>query len=112
MTRTVVWINTTFVGFHRYKDAPKEVEFLRAWHRHVFHVRVGVSVEGLNREVEFFNLKGRVNEFLQRNYEGQSFEKSCEMIAHHLSTFFSACEVTVSEDGENGATVTTEEYDA
>jgi hypothetical protein len=101
---TFVWITTQFVGYHRWKDAPEEVDFLRNWHRHIFHVRVGVEVSALNREVEFFILKKKVDEFLKGAYEGKTFEASCEMIANVILNQFKASVVTVSEDNENGAT--------
>lgn len=102
-TCTMIWIRTQFVGFHRYRDAPDEVAFLRDWHRHVFHVRLGVQVTGLNREVEFFTLKKRVDNYLTA-YANKQFESSCEQIADNLMKVFGACLVEVAEDGENGAT--------
>lgn len=102
---TTVFVRTQFVGYHRWKDAPDHVAFLRDYHRHVFHVEVEVPVTGLNREVEFFTLKQVVDDFLLAHYEGQYFEKSCEMIANRLADKFNATYVEVSEDGENGARV-------
>lgn len=103
-TCTMVWVRTQFVGFHRYRDAPDEVAFLRDYHRHVFHVRLGVQVTGLNREVEFFTLKKKVDDFLECAYANKEFEASCEQIADNLMKVFGACFVEVSEDGECGAT--------
>ena len=99
-----VWVSTTFVGVHRWKNAPDQVGFLRDWHRHVFHVKLAVSVVGLDREVEFLQLKEKVNIHLARTYR-ERFELSCEMIALDLVREFRAKWVEVSEDGENGAIV-------
>ena len=103
--KTVVWVSTLFEGFHRWKDAPNDVAFLRSFHRHVFDVKLGIEVGDDNREVEFFQLKKKVDEYINKTFEGQQFEFSCEQIAKLLLTRFSASFVEVSEDGENGATV-------
>jgi hypothetical protein len=101
----IVWVTDTFYGFHRWKDAPSEVEFLRDFHRHLFHVKVGMAVKQLDREIEFFLLKADLAMKLE-DYQGQQFEKSCEMIATEILECMGAEFVEVSEDGENGATVT------
>jgi len=103
--KTIVWVTTLFEGYHRWKDAPDDVEFLRSFHRHVFDVRLGVEVGDDNREVEFFQLKREIGEFINKTFEGNHFEFSCEQIAKQLLTKFNASYVEVSEDGENGATV-------
>jgi len=103
--RTEVWITTRFEGFHRWKDAPKEVSFLRELHRHVFHVRLGKHVNGMDREIEFITLKRDVDFYIAEHLDGQVFDLSCEMLAAQLLGEFGASFVEVSEDGENGATV-------
>ncbi len=103
--KVVVWITDVFEGFHRWEDAPDAVSFLRNMHRHLFHVKVGVLVIGLDREREFFLLKRKLSEKLDQ-YRGQSFSSSCEIIATEILKFMDAEYVSVSEDKENGATVT------
>ncbi len=103
--KIVVWISTSFIGFHRWKDAPDATSFLRDWHRHKFNVKVGVCVNHENRQIEFFDLKEKVDLYLRVHYEGQKFASSCEHIACELFDKFNAELVTVDEDGENGATV-------
>lgn len=101
---TSVFVTTRFVGFHRWKDAPEQHAYLRNWHRHVFHVRLTVSVNHDNREVEFIDLKKQVDEYIACIFVLPGpFEHSCEQIARLLLDYFSASEVEVSEDGENGA---------
>lgn len=101
----IVWIRSSFVGFHRWRDAPADVAFLRNYHRHVFYAKVGVKVGHMNRDVEFFQLKRRVDSYLAEHFQMQYFEASCEMIAADLLKQFDAVAVEVSEDNENGATV-------
>lgn len=102
MIRTV-WVTSSFTGFHCWKDAPEKTEFLRNWHRHIFHVKLGVQVNHGDREVEFFDLKERLDSFLQTNYHLEYFYESCEQIAEQIINRFQASFVEVSEDGENGA---------
>ena len=101
----LVYIKTTFVAYHRYIDAPEEVAFLRNWHRHVFHVMVMVEVTHANRDVEFFTLKRKVEEYIDVWFRDAHFELSCEQIATMILRDFEAKCVEVSEDGENGAVV-------
>lgn len=103
--KTVVWITTKFAAFHRWASAPDPYAFLRDYHRHLFHVRLGVSVGHGDREVEFFDLKARLEEYLRESYTGKQFELSCEQIASEILIRFRGCWCEVSEDGENGATV-------
>lgn len=110
-----VFVRTTFVGFHRWKDAPDKCAFLREWHRHVFHVELGVQIEDpskLNREIEFLELKNALDDFIhsQQWHEDRDrglnrFEDSCEMIADKIVRQFKGLYCEVSEDGENGARV-------
>lgn len=103
---TYIWVTTSFVGFHRWKDAPSEVEFLRHFHRHVFHVKLFVPVSHDNRDVEFLQLKDRLDAYLVLTFGGEGFEHSCEQIASMiLDVYPHATRCEVSEDGENGATV-------
>lgn len=103
--QTVVYIRTRFAGFHRWKNAPDQVAFLRDFHRHEFHVKVAVPVNHDNRDVEFLQLKARVDAVLTERYKDKKFEESCEMIASNLVDWFDAVWADVSEDGENGAVV-------
>lgn len=106
-----VWITTQFVGFHLWDDAPPHREYLRALHRHVFHVRVELSVAHDDREIEYHDLKDEVDGYIHRAEWGPAW--SCEAMARDLldslrlghpgREFY---QVTVSEDGENGSTIT------
>jgi len=97
-----VRVRSQFVGWHKWKDAPDDVAFLRDFHRHVFKVELVVPVRHGDREVEFFTLQKQLDGFLARNYAGRKFLESCEQIAENIGVnFLHSHEVTVSEDGEN-----------
>jgi hypothetical protein len=108
---TFVWVTSHFAGYHRWKDAPEKVAFLRDWHRHVFHVKLSVRVEHADRAIEFFILKEKLDNVLQTEFNQQRFEYSCESIALKIIELMKADEgvdvamCEVSEDNENGATV-------
>lgn len=110
MKRTIF---VTFVkeGIHCYPDAPAGVEFLRSPHRHMFHFRVTTEVFHNDRDIEFILFK-RELEGLYKEAILEIDYMSCEMLAEGLINYISskyagrAISVEVSEDGENGATLT------
>lgn len=113
--KRTVWVTTSFIAYHKWVGAPEEVGFLRDFHRHVFHVRVEVTITHNEREVEFILLKRRVDDILSV-FEEQQFLHSCETLAEHLidvlqEEWYRVKSVTVSEDGENGATLTVKQSD-
>lgn len=100
-------------GFHRWEDSP--VDFLLNKHRHLFHITCEVEVSGeIDREVEFFvlqrDLRKAINSIGREGAFGLDFgEMSCETIAKKLCDLlcqfgYKVVSVTVSEDGEVGAT--------
>lgn len=103
---TRIYVRTEFEAFHRWKDAPDDVAFLRDYHRHVFKVRVDMDVSHGNRDIEFFQFKRKLDSFINKRFTGAHFEFSCEQIASYILKEFNAFSVEVSEDGENGAVVT------
>ncbi len=116
--RQYVWVTTKLSAFHNWPGAPKNIAYLRDKHRHVFHIRVQVDVRHADREVEFIQLKEKVENILVTQFGTSDSCKrdlgatSCEMLAQSIALFVSQLyktpreiEVTVSEDGENGATI-------
>lgn len=112
MNKTFIKIRTEFEGFHFYPNAgsinPK-IKFLENEHRHMFKVEVKISVNHLDRELEFFLVKWALENFIN---DGDQNHKSCEMIArdileNHLIPSYGEryYEVTVSEDGESDGIV-------
>lgn len=115
-----IFITTQFEGFHRWKDAPESVGFLRDIHRHIFHVKVTASVTHAERDIEFILFKREVEEIIQRIQADEDTSQplsdwSCETWAKAILTALRdrgynnkmTCEI--SEDGENGAVVSTED---
>lgn len=109
-----VWCTFQKEGIHLYPQAaidPKlsEVSFLGVPHRHMFHFRVEIEVFHDDRDIEFIMFK-RELENLYAQGTLQLNHRSCEMLADELATYIldkyagrDLC-ITVSEDGENGAT--------
>lgn len=111
ITTRTIFVQFTKEGIHRYPDAPEGVEFLRHPHRHIFHFRVTLDVFHNDRDVEFILFK-RELEALYSAATLQVDYKSCEMLAEDLIEYIAkqypgrSISVEVSEDGENGATLT------
>jgi len=108
-TKTYIRVRTEFEGFHYYPGAAeidKRIRFLESEHRHMFKVEVKISVDHLDRELEFFLVKWALQEHIE---SGNQNHKSCEMIAtdileNHLIPCYGDnryYEIVVSEDGES-----------
>lgn len=103
-TKNTVIIQFTQEGFHNYPDAPTEVKFLRADHRHSFIIKMAFEVSHNNREKEIFLMRDEVRFMLTEFYGSpcQFDAMSCEMIAQELLEHF-------EEDGAIWAEVWEEE---
>lgn len=110
-SKQTVIVTARVVGFHFWAAAPDEVSYLRANHRHEFHLRVEANVTDGDREVEFHILKRLVREATGGGeLEIEYGPMSCEHIAVQLATKLKELGTTVSaievfEDGECGARV-------
>ena len=112
-TETFIKVRTEFEGYHFYPNAgsiDRRIKFLENEHRHMFKVEVKISVNHLDRELEFFLVKWALSEFIQG---GNMNHKSCEMIAtdileNHLLPKYGQrfYEIIVSEDGESDGIIT------
>jgi hypothetical protein len=118
--KRMIWITFRKEGIHKYPAAATDpnlctageydVSFLANPHRHIFHFNVGIQVFHNDRDIEFIQFK----RWLENLYAGGTLElnfKSCEMISDDLYEEIASrypdrdVEITVSEDGENGATI-------
>lgn len=117
--RRMIWVTFRKEGIHKYPAAATDpnlatgdeydVSFLGTPHRHIFHFNVGIQVFHNDRDIEFIQFK----RWLEKLYQGtlELNFKSCEMISDDLYEVIATrypgrdIEITVSEDGENGATI-------
>lgn len=95
-------IKTQFNAFHRWKDAPDDVSFLRDYHRHIFFVKLEVQVEHDNRDIEFFTIKKALDRYIELRYKDKKFDYGCEAIAEDICEEFDGWNCCVFEDNENG----------
>jgi hypothetical protein len=120
--RRMIWITFRKEGIHNYPAAETDinlktgdeydVSFLGYPHRHIFHFTVAIEVFHNDRDVEFIQFKRWLEKLYSRDKGILSLEyKSCEMISDDLYEVIASrypnrnIEITVAEDGENGATV-------
>jgi hypothetical protein len=109
-----IWVTFQREGIHKFPAAatdPKlaDVAFLANEHRHIFHFNVAIEVFHNDRDIEFIQF----TRWLESLYQGtlELNFKSCEMISDDLYEVIASrypgrdIEITVSEDGENGATI-------
>ena len=110
---TNIIVNLQVEGFHNWPDAPSEVAFLRAPHRHIFHICCKKHVTHNDRDIEIILFKRKVLKYLLDKYLLAGIDvnvcnfntMSCEMIATELTNQFNLEYCSVLEDGENGAEV-------
>lgn len=118
--KRMIFVTFQKEGIHKYPAAASDfnlatgdeydVSFLGTPHRHIFHFNVAIEVFHNDRDIEFIQFK----RWLENLYKGGTLAlnyKSCEMISDDLyeqiATRYPEREIiiTVSEDGENGATI-------
>lgn len=120
--RRMIWVTFRKEGIHRYPAAEYDlklktgddydVSFLGYPHRHIFHFNVGIQVFHNDRDIEFIQFKRWLEGMYSSAQNILSLDfKSCEMISDDLFEQIASrypdrdIEITVSEDGENGATI-------
>ena len=123
----MIWVTFQREGIHCYPAALTDpllatgdyydVSFLGHPHRHIFHFRVSIDVFHNDRDIEFIQFKRWLENLYSSNNSNNSSIleldwKSCEMIADelyiHIADRYPGRSVTieVSEDGENGCSIT------
>lgn len=111
-------ISITFsqIGFHCWRQAPQPRAYLINRHRHLFRIRVEVTVSGDGREIEFHDLLDFCLEWFDTNEQGvqqhgEYGTLSCEALAERLGNRVCTewpnrpVAIMVSEDGECSAIV-------
>lgn len=97
-------------GFHRWPDAPDNLDYLRDRHRHIFQIRMEFEVSHGDREIEINERQQEIREWLTAKYtpDNRACEfgnLSCEHIAEELLITFGAASCQVLEDGYGGAKI-------
>jgi hypothetical protein len=108
MTTTVIATHRV-KGFHYWPNAPDEVAYLRALHRHEFMFIVGWKVGHDDRQVEYHTAQAWMKSFFvePQNFGARSCETLCKdmfvslELAGHPKPSFIEC----WEDEENGSRV-------
>ena len=120
MVKKYMWVTTQKEGIHRYPDAEHneklatgdwdDVSFLAYPHRHIFHFKVKIEVFHDDRDIEFIQLKRKIEKWLGDGILKLDF-KSCEMMSNDLYDLLKVeypnrdMVISVSEDGENGSEI-------
>jgi len=118
--KRMIFVTFQKEGIHKYPAAATDpslatgdeydVSFLATPHRHIFHFNVAIEVFHNDRDIEFIQFK----RWLLNLYSEGTIQldyKSCEMLSDDLYEQIAYrysdrdIEITVSEDGENGATI-------
>lgn len=119
--RRLIYVTFQKEGIHKYPAAltdknlatgdEYDVSFLGYPHRHIFHFKVAIEVTHNDRDIEFIQFKRWLENLYKDSILALDY-KSCEMIADDLYDVIAerypdrVIEITVSEDNENGATIT------
>lgn len=118
--KRMIFVTFQKEGIHRYPAAATDpnlctageydVSFLANPHRHMFHFNISIEVFHNDRDIEFIQFKRWLESLYNKDILELDF-KSCEMISDDLYEQIASrypdrnIEITVSEDGENGATI-------
>ena len=118
--KRMIFVTFQKEGIHMYPAAATDpnlatgdeydVSFLGTLHRHIFHFNVAIEVFHNDRDIEFIQFKRWLENQYSQGILALDY-KSCEMISDDLYEQIATrypdrnIEITVSEDGENGATI-------
>ena len=115
---TVLWITTSYIGWHKYPDAPDDVSYLRYPHRHKFNVRAEFNVpDTSDRYLEFHMVEKTVKDSIGIVFVSHgmlddngnpidvgSCEHQAKLFGEEIHRIYpELTSVSVDEDGECGA---------
>lgn len=110
MSRMSIWVTGSFIGYHRYPDAPDDVQYLRNLHRHIFNWKAEIFVSpSKDRQLEFHQVQGTIVGAIAFHVNFTN-TGSCETIAKAISDIIWTSvghfdhTTTVDEDEECGST--------
>jgi hypothetical protein len=110
MIKKEVVIRFTFEGIHSWPGCDiEEVKFLQHAHRHIFHVEMRIPVTHNDRDIEIIAMKRQATDFAKSEFGLNMGSLSCEDMAEKIMLRFGCSSVVVTEDGENGASITNTE---
>lgn len=117
-TSKFIRVKWDYVGYHKWKDAPDQVAFLKNLHRHKFYGTATIEVTHDDRELEFFmvlnEIETEIMPFMYLSCEKvkgtpiSSCEQQAEYVLKGLKRIYGedrAYQVEISEDNENSAVV-------
>lgn len=107
----IIWSTIRFQRefYHRWPAAPERVSFLSNLHRHLFHFEAKVQQFGDDRDLEYFILSRKIQQWWDTRKWSES--TSCEMFALAMKQWLEVqypdrlVQTSVFEDGENGACI-------
>jgi len=112
MTKTFIISKFNYEGFHKWENAPEEVSYLRARHRHLFYYEVYIEVFHDDRDIEFISFGNWLKDEILKAAGSEVGGKSCEMLAKETIEIIRKkygkkreIQVKLFEDNENGSLV-------
>ena len=109
--KKLIEVNLQVEGIHRWKDCNiADVDYLKEYHRHIFHITANKAVRHNERDIEIIQFKRSIQSFLSFKFSQMNgvlfFDNmSCESIAELIAREFKCSMVKVLEDNENGAII-------
>ena len=111
-TITEIFCTLKLEGLHCWSTCNiEEVSYLKYLHCHIFGFTCYLTVNYDNRDVEFIELKHKIQNYLKERYFDEKYQclnfggKSCEMLGAEIGSFFGLKRIIVDEDSENGAII-------
>ena len=113
VSECLIWacVTSRFSALHQWTEAPDHVAFLRNMHRHMFHVKLCITQQHTERDIEYITLKRKLDQHIDTFFRNRSSQSSCETMAVQILEWASReypgrhIRCSVYEDGENGAEV-------
>lgn len=104
-------VNLQYEATHNWPEANivvPEVGFLAHPHHHTFHIKAIKQVLHNDRQIEIILFNRAIKEWLEQKYGrevGDLGRTSCEDLAEEILRTYDCDQVSVLEDGKNGAVV-------
>ena len=103
-----ITFSTSFIGFHKWENAPEPVSYLKDLHRHKFLINVKLQVSHGDRQREFHDEQSKLNALIP--FISAKLKSDPRMSCEHIGEFIykelyadsniPSGTIEVSEDGE------------